>query len=60
VLITGPGQGLGKSFIAQNLGYPYSIPEHSEVSNALGVALARTTAELTILADTEKKRDHHL
>ena len=31
------------------------IPEHSEVSNALGVALARTTAEITILADTERK-----
>lgn len=42
-------------FIARNLGYPYAIPEHSEVSNALGVALARTTAEITILADTEKK-----
>ncbi len=42
-------------YIAQNLGYPYAIPEHSEVSNALGVALARTTAEITILADTEKK-----
>lgn len=42
-------------YIARNLGYPYTIPEHSEVSNALGVALARTTAEVTILADTEKK-----
>ena len=41
--------------IAQNLGYPYSIPEHSEVANALGVALSRTTAEITILADTEKE-----
>lgn len=42
-------------YIAQILGYPYNIPEHSEVANALGVALARTTAEITILADTEKK-----
>jgi len=42
-------------FIAQNLGYPYSIPDHSEVSNAFGVAVARTTAEITILADTEKR-----
>jgi N-methylhydantoinase A len=41
--------------IARNLGYPYSIPEHSEVANALGVALSRTTAEITILADTEKE-----
>jgi len=42
-------------FVAKNLGYPYCIPDHSEVSNALGVALARTTAEITILADTEKR-----
>ena len=31
------------------------IPDHSEVANALGVAIARTTAEITILADTEKR-----
>ncbi len=42
-------------FIAQNLGYPYSIPDHSEVSNALGVAVSRTTAGITIRADTEKR-----
>lgn len=42
-------------FIAENLGVPYSVPKHAEVTNALGVALARTTAEITILADTEKR-----
>jgi len=42
-------------YIAKGLDYPYTIPEHSEVSNALGVALARTTAEVSIHADTEKK-----
>ncbi len=42
-------------FIAEKLGYPYTIPDHSEVSNALGVALARTTAEITLHADTEKR-----
>ena len=41
-------------FISKNLGIPHSIPRHFEVSNALGVALARTTAEVTIVADTEK------
>jgi hypothetical protein len=41
--------------IAKLLGYPYKIPEHYEVANALGAALARTTAEITILADTEKR-----
>ena len=45
-------------FIAQNLGYPYSIPDHSEVSNALGVAVARTTAEITILGGYGKRRTH--
>ncbi len=31
------------------------IPVHSEVANAIGAALARTTAEMTILADTERR-----
>ncbi|MCK7513834.1 MAG: hypothetical protein MZV70_64010 [Desulfobacterales bacterium] len=34
---------------------PIRYPEHSEVANALGAALARTTAEMTILADTERR-----
>ncbi|PKN88783.1 MAG: hydantoinase, partial [Deltaproteobacteria bacterium HGW-Deltaproteobacteria-1] len=55
ILYVAGGPAAVAPFIAQNLGYPCSIPEHSEVSNALGVALARTTAEITILADTERK-----
>ncbi|MHB8138852.1 MAG: hydantoinase/oxoprolinase family protein [Smithellaceae bacterium] len=55
ILYVAGGPAAVAPFIAKNLGYPYSIPEHSEVSNALGVALARTTAEITILADTEKR-----
>ncbi|MDA8124807.1 MAG: hydantoinase/oxoprolinase family protein [Deltaproteobacteria bacterium] len=31
------------------------IPAHAEVANAIGAALARTTAELTLLADTERR-----
>jgi len=31
------------------------IPVHAEISNAIGAALARTTAEMTILADTEQR-----
>ncbi len=31
------------------------IPIHAEVANAIGAALARTTAEMTILADTEQR-----
>lgn len=35
------------------LGIPAEIPLHGEVANAVGAALARTTAEITVLADTE-------
>jgi N-methylhydantoinase A len=31
------------------------IPPHAEVANAIGAALARTTAEITLLADTEQR-----
>jgi len=46
-------------YIDKMLGFPSSIPEHAEVANAIGAALARTTTELTLLADTEKGRDDH-
>jgi len=55
ILYVAGGPAAVAPFIAQKLDYPYSIPEHSDVSNALGVAIARTTAEITILADTEKR-----
>lgn len=31
------------------------IPDHYEIANAIGAALSRTTAELTVLADTERR-----
>jgi len=52
-VVGGPAAAIAPG-IANLLGYPYKIPEHSEVANALGAALARTTAEITVLADTEK------
>jgi len=52
-IVGGPAAAIAPG-IANLLGYPYKIPEHSEVANALGAALARTTAEITVLADTEK------
>jgi N-methylhydantoinase A len=55
ILCVAGGPAAVAPLIARNLGYPYAIPEHSEVANALGVALSRTTAEVTILADTEKE-----
>jgi N-methylhydantoinase A/oxoprolinase/acetone carboxylase beta subunit len=52
--VGGPAAAIAPS-VALLLGLPYRIPEHSEVANALGAALARTTAEITVLADTEKE-----
>jgi len=40
--------------LGEMLGCPVYVPEHAEVANAIGAALARTTAEMTILADTEQ------
>ena len=40
--------------IGQRLGYSPHVPEHAEVANAIGAALSRTTAEITLLADTEQ------
>jgi hypothetical protein len=31
------------------------VPDNAEVANAVGAALARTTAELTVHADTERR-----
>ncbi len=31
------------------------VPVHFEIANAIGAALSRTTAELTVIADTERK-----
>jgi len=52
-IIGGPAKPMSAR-LGQLLGCPVSIPPHSEVANAIGAALARTTAELTILADTEQ------
>jgi N-methylhydantoinase A len=51
-LVGGPAEPmaaeLGRLLECENF-----IPAHAEVANAIGAALARTTAEMTILADTE-------
>ncbi len=52
-VVGGPAAAIAPG-LASLLGYPYKIPEHSEVANAVGAALARTTAEITVLADTQK------
>jgi len=40
--------------LGKRLGYPSHVPENAEVANAIGVALSRTTAEVALLADTER------
>jgi N-methylhydantoinase A len=53
-VVGGPAAAIAPG-VASLLGYPYKIPNHSEVANAVGAALSRTTAEITVLADTEKE-----
>jgi len=52
-IIGGPAKPMATR-LGQLLECPVHIPLHYEVANAIGAALARTTAELTILADTER------
>jgi N-methylhydantoinase A len=53
-VVGGPAQSIAKT-LGNLLGCSVYIPEHAEVANAIGAALARTTAEMTVLADTERK-----
>lgn len=53
-IVGGPAKPMAPE-LARMLGCPPHIPEHAEVANAIGAALARTTAEMTILADTERR-----
>lgn len=55
ILIGGPADLL-KDAISRVMGLPVHVPDHAGVANALGAALARTTAQITLHADTEMKR----
>lgn len=52
ILIGGPAAVL-RPYIAQAFGLECVVPGHAEVANALGAALARTTAQITLHADTQ-------
>jgi N-methylhydantoinase A len=52
-VVGGPAQSMC-GILGKLLGCPAHVPEHAEVANAIGAALARTTAEITVLADTER------
>jgi len=53
-VIGGPAPAIARN-LGRLLGCTPIVPEHAEVANAVGAALARTTAELTVHADTERR-----
>jgi N-methylhydantoinase A len=53
--VVGGPAGLLAPELGRLLNCETRIPVHSEVANAIGAALARTTAEMTLLADTERR-----
>lgn len=52
--VVGGPAGPMASYLEKIQGIPARVPEYAEVANAIGAALARTTTEVTLLADTEK------
>lgn len=52
ILIGGPAAIL-RPYIADAFGLECKVPDHAMVANALGAALARTTAQITLHADTQ-------
>ena len=53
-VVGGPAEPMAEH-LGELLECSTQIPDHAEVANAIGAALSRTTAELTLLADTERK-----
>jgi len=54
VYVVGGPAGIMASELGKRLTCTAHVPEHAEVANAIGAALARTTAEVSLLADTEQ------
>ena len=55
MVVGGPARQL-KPYIEEVFQLECIVPDHAMVANALGAALARTTAQITMLADTQLKR----
>jgi N-methylhydantoinase A len=53
VVIGGPAPQVAP-FIGKALGLSYRVPKHFGVANAIGAAVARVTAEISVQADTER------
>ncbi|MCX7816293.1 MAG: hydantoinase/oxoprolinase family protein [Syntrophales bacterium] len=54
-LVGGPASCLAPH-LSKTVGLKVQIPKNAEVANAIGAALARTTAEMILVADTEKEQ----
>lgn len=54
LVVGGPAPYLAER-VGKMLGYQHVVPENSEVINASGAAMARTTVELNLIADTQAK-----
>lgn len=52
IVVGGPAPYLAKQ-VGELLGVPAIVPDNSDVINASGAAMARTTVELNLMADTE-------
>ncbi|MDI3481327.1 MAG: hypothetical protein PWQ97_982 [Tepidanaerobacteraceae bacterium] len=52
-IIGGPARAMAP-VLEKKFQLPCRVPKHFEVANAVGAALAKTTAEITLLADTAK------
>ncbi|OPY87347.1 MAG: Acetophenone carboxylase gamma subunit [Syntrophaceae bacterium PtaU1.Bin231] len=53
-VVGGPAPAVAPA-LGRLLGCTAVVPDNAEVANAVGAALARTTAELTVHADTERR-----
>lgn len=53
IAIGGPAEAIAPG-LEERLGLPVMVPPHAGVANAIGAAASKTTAELTLLADTAR------
>ncbi len=52
-VIGGPAKALAK-YLERELGMPVEYPQNHDIANAIGAALAKPTAEVNLLADTDR------
>ncbi len=55
ICLGGPAQSIG-SILAQKRNWRIIVPQHAEIANAIGAALAKTTLKMDVLIDTEQGR----